>query len=270
MMLNMPLVSSYTIELCPFTARIAAAIGTSRIKLKSMKLFLDEHEQLELLKSSTAAQALQTLKLDKSKAWLYDILKVNSALLIDIGVRLKNLVSLEFNGVNNGPALLFDIMNKMPDIQSLSFDGLLFPASEPEDDTQDRAVSTCHTKHLNIEVFPYEDGEEILDQMNNTFKYFLDYCPLLETFEFSEVDGYDVPVGCLDFNFTNHKHMKSIKVERLAEQYFTFSDEPSRNGKRYKDYYNLIDESKLEDYIIDGKECSINISWQGQVETNVS
>jgi hypothetical protein len=64
--------------------------------------------------------------------------------------------------------------------------------------------------------------------------------------------------------------MKCISIERLYEQYFTFSHIPSKQGKRWKDYYHSIKNGELDEFIMCGEEYFINISWQGQVEVDLS
>lgn len=268
---NMPLLTSYSMEICPLTERIAAAMDEKRLQLSQIQLYVDEDEQLEILSACKAAQTLTTLNLTKSNAriYIYDVIKVNPTSLVEIGQRLEHLTTLKFDNVDNGPCFIFDIIGNMPRVTSLSFDTLLFPNTEAEHDPSTRPIHFCNIKHLNIMIISNKDGQELTDQLNNTFKYFLDCCPLLESFVFRQAEGWCLPLGELNFDLSQHKHIKSIAVERYNEQYFTFSHLPEKAGKRFKDFHHEVDENDLDDFIVDGVECYINVIWQGQVDLNL-
>lgn len=123
------------------------------------------------------------------------------------------------------------------------------------------AINTYSIKKLRFVVFV---AAQSLDSFGKIMQFALKSCPHLEKLDLSSFIPNVKPDSCLDICLHDNPYLKFVKVD-MNNAYYTFSDMPQRQGKRYRDKKNILTSTPLL-----SDKYYINLAWNGNVMLNLT
>lgn len=226
---------TYHMRLCPLTKKKLKTMNDSGIKLRSLKLWVDQQNDIQkqaslLLQSSSFDRSLKVLSIADIEGYKMDSNFLNSVIL-NVSRRFNQLVKLGIQCYNDhygyDSSAFLNIVPNFPSFEYLSFDTCDF---KPKKDIFRNYTST-KLKSLYIRINYYD--RENTDDLNDFFYNVIGNSPSLQRFNVAGQIHWIAENGCcVDLNFIEMDNMKSIEVNLDDCGYYIFTE----NGKRWKGY----------------------------------